>query len=146
MAQRKSNRRRPKKRKSAKKRKTTYKYEKPSWLALILFWPYQIVAFLARNFPTWVRRPLKLVGAAATAGLFFLGALAIVYGVRAAPFDLAQVRTMPTPNLILDRYGNRIGQTGGENRTIVPPRPSCQRLRRRPPRPRRQTLPLAPRC
>lgn len=115
MAKKKSNRRRPAKK--AKKKKAA---RKAGFLSVLLFWPYHLVAYIVRGWPTLLRKPAKLCGFGMALGFIFALIGGVFYGLRSTPYDLAEVRAMPERTTVLDRTGKEIARLHGENRKIVP--------------------------
>lgn len=115
MAKKKQNRRKP-----AKKKKKTQKSRKVGFVGWLFFWPYHLVARIVRSWPAVFRKPAKLLGLGAALGFLLFLLMAVFYGSRALPYDLAEVRKMPERTTVLDRTGKEIARLHGENRTIVP--------------------------
>ena len=115
MAKKKQNRRKP-----AKKASKKQKNRKTGFFGWLLFWPYHLVARIVAGWPAIIRKPVKLAAFGAAAGFFVFLGLAVFYGARSLPFNLAEVREMPERTTVLDRTGKQIARLHGENRTIVP--------------------------
>jgi penicillin-binding protein 1A len=87
--------------------------------SVILFWPFLIFHWFIRVFPAFIRVPIRMVGDLAIAGVYGAIVLAVVYGLRARPFDMAKVAEMPERSVILDRRGEELGRLHGEKRDII---------------------------
>ncbi|MEN9974731.1 MAG: hypothetical protein RLZZ282_737 [Verrucomicrobiota bacterium] len=54
------------------------------------------------------------------AGLYVVGVLGCVYGMRAKHYDLSAIHSMPERTIIIDHLGEEIGRIHGEKRSLVP--------------------------
>lgn len=117
MAKKKQNRRKPAKKASKKKQQ---KSRKAGFFGWVFFWPYYLISRIVAGWPAIFRKPIKLAALGAAAGFFVFLGMAVFYGARSFPYDLAEVRKMPERTTVLDRTGKEIARLHGENRTIVP--------------------------
>jgi penicillin-binding protein 1A len=91
----------------------------PTFITLLLFWPFMLFRSLTRKmrFPT--RHLVRLVGYPCVAGLYLLLIFAVVYGARSSRYDLRKIVAMPERSIIYDRNGEEIGRIGGEKRDMI---------------------------
>jgi penicillin-binding protein 1A len=92
----------------------------PGALSLLFFWPFHLVNLVTRPFGFVTRILLRLVGYPVVAGLAVALVLAVIYGLRAQPYDLQRIHAMPARSIVWDRLGNELGRIHGEKRSIVP--------------------------
>lgn len=92
------------------------------WRAALWFvaWPFLLWQRLTRPLQWWWKWPLRLAGHPAIAGAMGVAVLALIYGLRAQPYDLNRIHTMPERTIILDRHGRELGRIHGEKRSVVP--------------------------
>lgn len=89
--------------------------------------PYHLIFWLTRNRNSLVKWPLRLVLSASFSGFFGLILAALIYFGIASTYDLTKVEKMPARTEILDRHGNilrnskgqEIGFLHGKNRHLV---------------------------
>ncbi len=118
------------KKKSAKKRASKKKdaSEASGFTAgRFFFSPFLLIGWATRNFSKWLKWPARLGLSAAFLGLFFGLIAAASYFVLATTYDLDEVAEMPARTEILDRRGNilknsrgqEIGFLHGKNRHLI---------------------------
>jgi membrane peptidoglycan carboxypeptidase len=92
----------------------------PGAASLLLFWPFHLFGFATRSLGFPVRLLVRTVGYPMVAGLYVLGVLTVIYGIRAQRYDLARIHAMPERTIIRDRLAQEIGRIHGEKRSVVP--------------------------
>lgn len=102
----------------------------PSAVSVLLLWPFHLFALFTRRFQQPKRFLIRAAGFPAIAGLYVFTILALVYGFRSHPFDLAKIHAMPERTIIRDRLGEEIGRIHGEKRSIVPLRHVSENFRK----------------
>ena len=87
---------------------------------LLLLWPFYLFGFFTRSLGLLAKIFTRLIGYPLVAGLYLALILAVVYGFRSQPYDLAKIHAMPQRSIIRDRMGVEIARIHGEKRSIVP--------------------------
>ncbi|MGA0854183.1 MAG: transglycosylase domain-containing protein, partial [Luteolibacter sp.] len=87
---------------------------------LLLLWPFYLFGFFTRSLGLLVKIFTRLIGYPLVAGLYIALILAVIYGARSQPYDLAKIHAMPQRSIIRDRMGVEIARIHGEKRSIVP--------------------------
>jgi len=87
---------------------------------LLLLWPFYLFGFFTRSLGLLAKIFTRLIGYPLVAGLYLSLILAVVYGFRSQPYDLAKIHAMPQRSIIRDRMGVEIARIHGEKRSIVP--------------------------
>jgi penicillin-binding protein 1A len=98
--------------------------------SLLLFWPFHLFHFVTRPVRQPLRFLLRVCGYPVVAGLYALLFFAVIYGIRAQQYNLAQIHAMPQRSIIRDRLGEEIGRIHGEKRSIVPLRHVSENFRK----------------
>ncbi len=104
---------------SSSNRRKAPPVKSPGLGSLLLFWPFYLFHGLIRPLPALIRLPLRAAGDLALLGLYGLAFLALLYGFRARPYDMAKVAEMPQRTIVLDRRGEELGRIHGEKRDII---------------------------
>ena len=87
---------------------------------LLLLWPFYLFGIFTRSLGLLAKILTRLIGYPLVAGLYLALILAVVYGFRSQPYDLAKIHAMPQRSIIRDRMGVEIARIHGEKRSIVP--------------------------
>ena len=87
---------------------------------LLLLWPFYLFGIFTRSLGLLAKIFTRLIGYPLVAGLYLALILAVVYGFRSQPYDLAKIHAMPQRSIIRDRMGVEIARIHGEKRSIVP--------------------------
>ncbi len=76
--------------------------------------PFRIIGWATRNMRGWIKWPVRVGASLAFIGLTVLAVGMIFYAGLARTYDLKEVTTMPARTEILDRHGNLLRNTKGQ--------------------------------
>ena len=92
---------------------------RPNLPSLLIFLPLHVIHFITRQLPFFLRWPIRLVGNTLLFGASLVILIAVLYGLRARPYDMGKLNEMPERSIILDKRAQEIGRLHGEKRDII---------------------------
>ncbi len=92
---------------------------RPNLPSLLIFLPLHVIHFITQRLPFFLRWPIRFVGNALLLAASMVILIAVLYGLRARPYDMGKLNEMPERSIILDKRGQEIGRLHGEKRDII---------------------------